>query len=221
VKRVSRRGAIKTIGAAAAGALHLKVEATGASADPAILPIDTTPAGEELRGFRLQAEALDPAVLAAIAEVVLPSESDRRTAVADFIRWIREYKEGADTDHGYGNTRLRQTGPSPARNYATHVAALDAAARARGARGFAVAPLADRRAIVEAALAEAKIERLPGRPSGAHIAADLMGHYFASEAAANLCYRAKIDRDTCRGLQGSENAPASLPPKGGSHGKFR
>jgi hypothetical protein len=192
VTRVSRRGAIKTMGAAAAAPIfHLKVEAT---------PKDS-------RGFRLQAEVLDPATLGAIAEVVLPSESDRKTAVADFIRWIREYKEGADTDHGYGNTRLRQTGASPARNYPAHVAALDGEARARGARSFAAASLEDRRAIVEAALTEAKIERLPGRPAGAHIAADLMGHYFASEAAANLCYRAKIDRDTCRGLQGSEKAP--------------
>jgi hypothetical protein len=221
VKRVSRRGAIKTMGAAAAGVFHLKVGATGASADRTTPSVDTTTAGEELRGFRLQAEALDPVVLGAIAEVVLPSESDRTTAVADFIRWRREYKEAVDTDHGYGNTRLRQTGPSPARNYAAHVSALESAARARGARGFASAPLEDRRAIVEAALTEAKIERLPGRPTGGHIAADLMGHYFASEAAANLCYRAKIDRDTCRGLQGSEKPPASLPPKGGSHGVAR
>jgi hypothetical protein len=195
MKRVSRRGAIKTLGAAVAAApvFDLKVEATQSATD-----------------------GLDPATLTAVAEVVLPTESDRKTAVADFIRWIREYKEGADTDHGYGNTRLRQTGPSPARNYAAHLAALDSAARSRGARSFASAPLDDRRAIVRSALTEAKIERLPGRPNGAHIATDLMGHYFASEAAANLCYRAKIDRDTCRGLQDSEKAPQSLPPKSGS-----
>jgi hypothetical protein len=186
---VSRRNALKSLGAAAA-------------AVPA---------------FRLQAEDLDPVLLAAIAEVVLPSESDRAAAVAAFTRWISNYKEGADTDHGYGNTRVRSTGPSPARNYAAQIAALETAARAKGAAGFAAAAVDDRRAIVEAAVAAAKVERLSARPTGAHIATDLMGHYFNSSPAADLCYRAAIGRDSCRGLPGSDKKPASLPPKGGSH----
>ena len=152
----------------------------------------------------------DRATLAAIAEVVLPSEADRAAAVAAFLKWIADYKEGADTDHGYGNTRVRSTGPSPARNYPAQIAALDAAAKAKGAVGFSAATLDQRRAIVEAAIAEAKVERLPARPTGAHIAADLMGHYFNSPAAADLCYRAAIGRDACRGLPGSENKPAPL-----------
>jgi len=150
------------------------------------------------------------ATLAAIADVVLPSESDRAAAVAAFTSWIDNYKEGADTDHGYGNTRIRQTGPSPARNYPAQIAALDAAARAKGASTFASASIDDRRAIVEAALADAKIERMPSRPNGAHIAADLMGHYFSSSTAADLCYKAAIGRDACRGLPGSEKAPAPI-----------
>jgi hypothetical protein len=154
----------------------------------------------------------DRATLAAIAEVVLPAEADRAAAVAAFVKWIAEYKEGADTDHGYGNTRVRSTGPSPARNYPAQIAALDAAARAAGAPGFAAATLDQRRVIVEAAIAEAKIERLPARPTGAHIGADLMGHYFNSPVASDLCYRAAIGRDACRGLAGSENKPAPLAP---------
>jgi hypothetical protein len=179
---ISRRDALKTFGAAAAA--------------PA------------LRGFRLQAE--DPtAVLLAIAEVVLPAEADRKTAVDAFSSWVDNYKEGADTDHGYGNTRIRATGPSPARNYPTQIAALNAAARANGAANFAAAPLAQRRAIVEQAIADAKIDRLPARPAGAHIAIDLMGHYFNSSTGQDLCYRADIARDACRGLAGSEQAPKS------------
>jgi hypothetical protein len=186
---ISRRSAIKSISAAAAAPL-----------------LDS-------RSFRLQAEDLNPAVLAAIAEVVLPSEADRKAAAAPFSAWIANYKEGADTDHGYGNTRVRNTGPSPARNYAAQIAALDAAARAKGAAGFAAASLDQRRAIVEAAITDAKIDRLSARPTGAHIAADLMGHYFNSAAAQDLCYRAAIGRDACRGLPGSEKKPAPLPPK--------
>ena len=160
--------------------------------------------------LRLQAEALDPAVLTAIAEVVLPADADRKAAVDAFLRWVREYKEGADTDHGYGNTRVRATGPSPARNYAAQIAALESAARAANAAGFAKAPLDVRRTIVETAIADAKIERLPARPTGGHIATDLMGHYFASSPASDLCYGVAIGRDQCRGLAGSERAPAPL-----------
>jgi hypothetical protein len=158
------------------------------------------------------AYSLDIATVAALGEVVLPSEADRKVAVAAFISWIDNYTEGADTDHGYGNTRVRATGPSPAKNYPAQLAALDAAARAAGAANFVAAALAQRRAIVEAAIADAKIERLPARPTGGHIAADLMGHYFNSSAANDLCYRAAINRDACRGLAGSD-----LPPTGGSY----
>lgn len=191
---ISRRNALKALGgAAAAPVLRLKADATGL----------------ESGGLRLQA-APDAAVLAAIAEVVLPADADRAAAVAAFTRWIDDYKEGADTDHGYGNTRVRATGPSPARNYAAQIAALDQAARAAGAPTFAAATLDVRRTIVQAAIADAKIERLPARPTGAHLAADLMGHYFGSSAAADLCYRAAIGRDACRGLAGSEKPPAKL-----------
>jgi hypothetical protein len=151
-----------------------------------------------------------PATLLAIAEVVLPAEADRKAAVAAFTSWIDNYTDGADTDHGYGNTRIRALGPSPARNYAAQVAALDDGARAKGAANFAAAPLDVRRTLVEQAIADAKVERLAARPTGAHIATDLMGHYFNSSAGADLCYRANIARDSCRGLQESDQRPRPL-----------
>jgi hypothetical protein len=171
-----------------------------------------------ISGLKAGPVDLDPSTLAALAETVLPSEADRKAAVAAFVHWIDNYKEGADTDHGYGVTRVRPTGPSPAKNYSDQLAALDAAARMAGAESFAAARLAERRAIVERALTDATIERLPARPTGGHIAADLMGHYFNSFAANDLCYRAVIDRDGCRGLGGSELPPKAIPPKGGNHG---
>ena len=167
-----------------------------------------------LGSSRLQAGDRDQAerTVAAIAEIVLPAEADRAAAVRRFNEWIANYREGADTDHGYGNTRVRPTGPSPARNYPAHIAALDAAAKAQGAAGFAAATPGQRRAILEAAIADAKIERLSARPTGAHIATDLMGHYFASSEANDLCYNAAIGRDACRGLAGSESAPRATTP---------
>ncbi len=149
----------------------------------------------------------EDATLAALAEVVLPSEADRTAAVAAFVAWHDNYREGADTDHGYGNTRIRALGSPPANSYPPQIAALDAAARSMGAPAFARAPIDQRRAIVEAAIAGAKIDRLPARPTGGHIATDLMGHYFNSSAATDLCYGAEIKRDACRGLAGSDLAP--------------
>ena len=65
------------------------------------------------------------------------------------------------------------------------------------------------RAVI-AALEQAKIAELPRTPDGRHIAADLMAFYFRSSDANDLCYRAAIGRDLCRGLDGSEQAPAPL-----------
>jgi hypothetical protein len=152
----------------------------------------------------------DEARIRAIAEVVLPGEiggDARARTVAGFLRWLRDYRAGADTDHGYGFTRLRKTPSSPATKYAAQLDALDARA---GAGGFASLSPDERRAIVEGAIAAAKVERLPARPDGGHVATDLMAYYFNSVEAHDLAYRAAIGRDTCRGLEGSENRPAPL-----------
>jgi hypothetical protein len=155
----------------------------------------------------------DESRVRALAEAVLPSElgaSARGEVVDAFLRWMRNYREGAEMDHGYGFTRLRQTAASPALKYAAQLEALDRASRARGAAFDALDPAA-RRAVVAAAIDAARIERLPVRPTGEHVATDLMGFYFHGEAANDLAHRAAIRRDSCRGLPGSESMPPKLP----------
>lgn len=145
-----------------------------------------------------------------IAEVVLPSEigsEGRVRVVRSFVRWLQDYRAGADLDHGYGFTRLRRTLASPVAKYGPHFAALDSRA---GAQGFATLSVDARRVILEEAIAAAKIDRLPNRPDGGHIATDLMSFYFNSAEAQNLAYRAAIGRDTCRGLEGSEERPKGI-----------
>ncbi len=140
----------------------------------------------------------------ALADIVLPQElgaAGRDKVVAAFLKWLREYRPGADTDHGYGFPRFRRTPPSPATKYPAQLAALETRD-------------GDRRAAVQEAIAAAKIERLPNRPDGGHIATDLMAFYFNSSEASDLAYRAAIGRDTCRGLAGSENRPAPLQTGG-------
>src|SRR5918994_6869314 len=109
-------------------------------------------------------EALDHARLRAIADVVLPGEiggDGRARVVTAFVRWLRDYRAGADMDHGYGFTRLRRTPPSPVAKYAAQFVALEQRA---GAQGFVTLTTDARRVILEEAIAAAKIDRLPGRP---------------------------------------------------------
>jgi len=134
--------------------------------------------------------------LRALARVVLPSGVDAAAAAAKFAEWVRGYRAGAEMDHGYGFTRLRTKPALPAANYARQLAAL-------GTQPSAEA--------VAAALEEAHVTDLPRTPDGRHVASDLMAWYFRSSEANDLCYRAAIGRDLCRGLAESENPPKELP----------
>ena len=159
------------------------------------------------------------ATLRAVADVVLPSAlsaDDRQMAVTVFAEWVANYREGAEVGPGYGSPRLRATGPAPTAAYPAQLAALEAAARASGAASFGAASLEARRAIIEAALtAPQRVTQLPAHPAGVHVVADFMGLFFHGQEGYNLAYRAAINRDECRGLAGSEKAPAALPGKTG------
>src|SRR4030095_4359630 len=134
----------------------------------------------------LQAPPFKPlaiATLVALADVVLPADlasAGRRRVVDRFVAWFVNYREGADMGHGYGASTLRTpSGPSPALRYPEQFAALDAAARDRGAASFSALPPAARREIVEKVLNEPRpVNRLPDQPTGANLIADVMGSYF-------------------------------------------
>ena len=151
-------------------------------------------------------------VLRDVAATVLPSAIGRKgqdEAVDNFLRWIRDYKEGVPLSHGYGEPRLVKSGPSSAPGYRTQLDALQAAAKARGGR-FGALPLDDRRALLDEAFKAADVRNLPGRPDGKHVVADLMAHYFRSSAANDLCYNARIGRNTYRAIRVTTVRPAPL-----------
>jgi hypothetical protein len=151
---------------------------------------------------------IDENRLQAVADIVLPSElgiEGRARVVGQFLRWLREYRADADMDHGYGFTRLRRTAASPSAKYRAQLEALDQETAQNGG---------DRRRAIEAAILNAKVERLPARPDGGHVATDLMAFYFTSDEANDLAYRAAIGRDACRSLDGSQHRPAPLPERG-------
>lgn len=141
------------------------------------------------------------AALRELAAVVLPSALGRDGTdriAAQFERYTADYRPGADTEHGYGFTRVRPKPPSPAAEYVRQLAAM---------------PKPITRETVAAQLEAAKIKDIPRLPDGINIIADLMSFYYRGADANDLCYRAEIKRDTCRGLAGSGKAPAPLKGK--------
>ena len=162
-----------------------------------------------------QLSANDIATLQAIAEVVLPAAlgAEGRELVVDrFVAWVKNYREGADMGHGYGASTLRRaSGPSPAQRYPAQLAALHQAATTLGASSFAALSRDQRRAAIERALNEPeRVTRLPASPTGANLVADLMGLYFNSPDARDLCYGREIGADRCRSLDGSDQEPPKL-----------
>jgi hypothetical protein len=145
------------------------------------------------------------ATLRALATLVLPSEfgSNGTDRVAErFEHWVRDYRPGADLEHGYGHTRLGAKPPSPAPTYLAQLSALRDPLSSTDS-------VAKRKAI-ESALDTAKVKELPSLPDGRHIISDLMSFYFRSSDANDLCYRAAIYREGCRGLEGSDSPPPPI-----------
>jgi hypothetical protein len=196
---MKRRRALQTLATAAAALPLLRVPLDAHFSTGALAQV------EELSGDQIF-------VLRDVAATVLPSALGRKgqdDAVDDFLRWIRDYQEGVPLSHGYGEPRLVKTGPSPAPRYAQQIAALEAAAKARGGR-FGALPLEVRRGLLDDAFTAAEVRNLPGRPDGKHVVADLMAHYFRSSAANDLCYNARIGRNTYRAIRVTTVRPQPL-----------
>jgi hypothetical protein len=160
----------------------------------ATLPIPALRAWAQTAAFPGRYES----VLREIGAIVLPGELDRAgtdRVVERFERYVREYRPGADMDHGYGDIRLRVKPAALAPAYLTQLASIRA-------------PIDSK--TIEEALRQAGVNDLPRFPEGKHVAADLMSYYFHSSDANDLCYRAAIGRDQCRGLDGSDQPPAPL-----------
>src|SRR5436190_4039155 len=101
---MKRRRAIQTLAIAAASLPLLRSSVHADWSAEALAKVDDLTAGDVL-------------VLRDIAATVLPSALGRKgqdQAVDDFLKWLREYKEGVALSHGYGDPRLVKSGPAPA-----------------------------------------------------------------------------------------------------------
>jgi hypothetical protein len=151
--------------------------------------------------------------LRALAEVVLPSElgAERtRQVVADFQGWIDGYRQGVELTHGYGTSRLRFSGPTPATRWAGQLEALDAESRRRHRKPFADITTEPREAILREALSQDRLDRIPAVGEARHVAIALLAFFYESPAATDLCYEARIGRQTCRPLAQAGMQPVKI-----------
>ena len=145
-----------------------------------------------------KAQSIDPKSMRELAAVVLPESLGRKRTdkiAADFLKWIAEYKEGVYTSSGYGNPRTQTVPPNPSKNYATQLAAFNGSFT---------------RESVAAALEQSKIDRIPNRPNGRHVASDLIAYFYSSAAGEDFLYGVEIKRDDCRGLANSTQRPKRI-----------
>jgi Gluconate 2-dehydrogenase subunit 3 len=158
--------------------------------------------------------AAEPATLDALAEVVLPAKALGRAAltraVSAFREWGTGYREGAELNHGYGTSRLRTTGPTPLTRWMMQLDELDAAAQAAHQKPFASLSIAQREALVRTALKAQRVDRMPAVVDAPHVALALLAHFYGSSAANDLCYEARIGRETCRPLGQQARKPLPL-----------
>jgi hypothetical protein len=131
--------------------------------------------------------------------------------VTDFTQWLRSYKAGAEMSAGYGLTKIQVVSTDPSIHYVEQLEQLEAAAHTKRGVPFAKLDMAGKREVVQTALGASNVDAIPRRPSGQHVAADLLGFfYFISSDGHDFLYNAAIKRDECRGLASSGQRPAPL-----------
>ena len=189
---ISRRGFVRTVTAA--------------------LPVTAVSSCTPADDLAAERSSLDPVLLRSLAEVVLPVELGlvrRDRAVTDFEAWLAEYRPVGERNHGYGTGEISYTGADPGPGWGSQLRALDLEAMQRFGSGFAELEAETRRGLVRGQL---RRERgpLPDAADAQHIATALVAFWANSMDAADLCYGARIGRETCRPLDRSPLQPAPL-----------
>jgi hypothetical protein len=198
VGRVAVTGALPVLGADAVAAV-------------AALPVPETAAGAPPTTVTGQPGSLDPTLLRAVAEAVLPAELGEQgltVAIADFRQWAAGYAPAVERVHGYGTAELEYTPADPVPGWSAQLRALDLEARARHGTGFAALARAARDALIRGAIGSERA--LPAAQDARHVALAVLAHFLATPRAIDLCHRARIGRHGCRPLGASPERPAAL-----------
>ena len=210
-----RRAALAAATASGLGATEALAQgAAGASRAPAT----ATPPAAPQRAAQSSPRALDPVLLRALGDAILPEmlgDAGRTSAIAAFAAWLARYSPVAEEMHGYGDAEITYTPSDPAPGWNAQLAGLDLLARKKHRRGFARLGVQLRRSVVQTQLARVSGTRLPANPlSAPHVAVALLSHWAASSAAHDLAYEARIMKGNCRLLSETSRPPLPLAAKG-------
>lgn len=157
----------------------------------------------------------EPDLLRALADVVLPTElgdDGREEVVAGFETWLSAYEPVPELPHGYGSQDIQYGPPDPMPRWKSQLEALDLEAHQRHGTGFAELDATDRRALLEPPLrgAPASLPDRAGALDADHIAVGLLGYFFGSSEATDLCYGRQIGGFLCRPLGASPDRPTEI-----------
>ena len=141
-------------------------------------------------------EPSDRELLLALAKRILPDEltdTELKTTIEKFERWVSNYRAGAEENHGYGTGRIDVLPADPWPKWRMQLRALTPA------------QVQNIEQVPEIAQA-----RSLGSPLAApHVALALLSWFYASPEANDLCYRARIARDSCRPLNDNPKKPSA------------
>lgn len=192
----NRRSFLKSTGAVISAA------AIGACAP------DTVSRGVAATSF----STLDGVVLAALGEVVFPSElseAGQEGAVRDFQQWANGYEAVPELNHGYGTAEIRYGPPDPVPAWSAQLRALELEATKRHGSSFAMLDAAARNALVRRHIGD-ESNGMPPPLQARHVAVALLSHWLSTPAATDRCYGVRVTPLTCRGLDGVSDEPQEL-----------
>jgi hypothetical protein len=112
--------------------------------------------------------------------------------------------------HGYGYADVRYLPPDPAPGWRAQLEGLELLARRSRGASLGELPVAERRALIESALAGVPGGRLPAPLAAGHVALALLAHWASSPAAWDLAYGARITPASCRPLGDAPRRPLPL-----------
>ncbi|NIP59308.1 MAG: gluconate 2-dehydrogenase subunit 3 family protein [Gemmatimonadetes bacterium] len=159
-----------------------------------------------------ESEGVEVDVLGAVAEAVLPRELGGEgidAALNTFRGWLSEYEPVSELVHGYGTSEVEYGPADPGPRWTAQLQALEIEAQKRHDRGFATLSLDERRKILRQRIRDEGDDG-PGLPhpvKARHVSVALVAHWFATAAATDRAYGARIGRDTCRPLDRTPERP--------------
>jgi hypothetical protein len=201
----SRRDFLKTASLLTAGAVTVG-SATACQVED--------PANAEDTNVRMQ--GFDRALLDAVAAAVLPESLGAAgiTAATDrFVAWSDGYDPVAEEMHGYGYSDIRYLPADPAPAWRAQLTALELLARRTHHTRFVQLSIAQRRALIAAALRSETGDRLPAPLGARHVVLALLGHWASSPDGWNRALGVQVSPATCRTLSDAIKKP--LPVVGG------